>query len=170
MSLSATVTSATKAALLVQSGALVGMGVSGVDVALSGAGRISVAVGLAVAVACVSVWVGVTTSAVGFAPQAEVSITRKRKTISKFFLIKTSLSGKNGEGRQFHYIQKQDEKTIFQKLGLMFFSRKVFFKDMSLLLSRGDCFAPRNDIYDARGLNLQTSYPLDGNRDKICPT
>ena len=55
MSLSATVTSATKAALLVQSAGLVGMGVSGVAVAVlasaDGVGCASVAVGASVAVA-----------------------------------------------------------------------------------------------------------------------
>jgi len=51
MSLSAMVTSWTKAALLVQSGGLVGMGVSGVEVALACTEGVSVAVGASVAVA-----------------------------------------------------------------------------------------------------------------------
>jgi hypothetical protein len=113
------VTSATNAALLVQSGELVGMGVSGVEVALASTGGISVAAGVSVAVATrVSVKVGVTVSAGVCAPQAEVINTRKRKTTGKFFLIQTSfLFFSNGGGRQFHYIHKSDKKTTFQKTG-----------------------------------------------------
>jgi hypothetical protein len=119
ISLSAIVTSATKAALLVQSGELVGRGVSGVGVALASTDGVSVAVGLSVAVATrVSVTVGATGVAVSVGdclPQAEVINTRKRKTTSNFSLIKASLLFSNGAGRQFHYIHKSDKKTFFQE-------------------------------------------------------
>jgi hypothetical protein len=88
------VTSATKAALLVQSGELVGMGVSGVGVTLACADGVSVAVGTSVAVAArvsVSITAGAAVSTGDCAPHAEVINTTKRKTTSMFFLIKASI-------------------------------------------------------------------------------
>jgi hypothetical protein len=91
MSLSEMVTSATKAALLVQSAVLVGIGVSGVRVALACSGGDSVRVGDSVAGgACVAVGVGAAVSTGVCALQAEIINTRKRKTTSKFFFITTS--------------------------------------------------------------------------------
>jgi hypothetical protein len=88
------VTSATKAARLVQSGELVGMGVSGVVVALTWTDGVSVAVGASIAVAArvsVSITAGTAVSTGDCAPHAEVINTTKRKTTSDFFLIKTSI-------------------------------------------------------------------------------
>jgi hypothetical protein len=119
ISLSAMVTSATNAALFVQSGKLVGMGVSGVAAALASVGGISaVAVGASVATAgWVAVGGGAAVSTGVCVPQAEVIDTRKRKTTVKFFIIQTSFVLLNGEGRQFYYIHKSDEKITFQKIG-----------------------------------------------------
>jgi hypothetical protein len=83
--LSGMVTSATKAALLVQSGELVGMGVSGMGVELACTDGVFVAVGI-----WVSVKVGVMVSTEVRVPQAEVINTRKRKITSNFFLMGTS--------------------------------------------------------------------------------
>jgi len=101
-------------------GGLVGMGVSGVEVALACTEGVSVAVGASVAVAVavatsVSAKVGVTVSTGACAPQAEVVSTRKRKMTSNFLLMETSFLLLNGEGRQFHYIQKMTEKPFFNK-------------------------------------------------------
>jgi hypothetical protein len=91
MSLSAMVTSVTKAALLMQSAGLVGMGVSGVGVMLACAEGVSVVADASVAVAAwVAVRVGAAVSTAVCPPQAEISNTRKRKTTGKFFLIQTS--------------------------------------------------------------------------------
>jgi hypothetical protein len=121
ISLSAMVTSATKAALLVQSGELVGMGVSGVAVALACADGVSVAVvmtvGASVAIAArVSVTVGTAVSAGDRAPQAEVINTTKRQTTNNFFLIKTSIQFETAEEDNF-IIYKKYEKNIIQKTG-----------------------------------------------------
>jgi hypothetical protein len=89
------VTSATKDALLVHPGELVGMGVSGVDVGLACVDGVSVAVGASVAVdvgARVCVMVGVTVSTGARAPQAEVINAIKMKITSDFFLMETSFS------------------------------------------------------------------------------
>jgi len=103
-----------EAALLVQSGELVGMGVSGVGVA------IACTVGVFVAVATrVSVKVGVTVSTEVRAPQAEVINTRKRKITSNFIPHDYLLFIFIDRGKQFHYIHKMMKKNIFQKEGVM---------------------------------------------------
>jgi hypothetical protein len=110
------VTSATKAALLVQSGGLVGMGVSGVGVALACAEGISVAVGISIKTAVwVAVGVGAAVSTGACAPQAEVINTRKRKTSAKFFLIRVSFLDKTAEGDNFIIYTKAARNT-FQKI------------------------------------------------------
>jgi len=112
------VTSAIKEALFVQSGELVGMGVSGVEVAPDSADGVSVAVGALVAVDVatrVSVVVGVTVSTGARAPQAEVINTIKRKITSDFFLMETPSTIKL-QGRQSHYIQKAVEKPYSNKI------------------------------------------------------
>ena len=116
-SLSAMVTSATKAALLVQSGGLVGMGVSGVGVALACVEGTSVAVGISTKTAVwVAVGVGAAVSTGACVPQAEVINTRKRKTSAKFVLIRVSFLDKTAEGDNF-IIYTKATKSTFQKSG-----------------------------------------------------
>jgi hypothetical protein len=95
------VTSATKDALFVQPGALVGMGVCGVEVALASTEGVSVAVGgasVTVSVgAAVSVMGAVAASVGACAPQAEVSRTTKSKIALNVFFMQTSLDCYAGE-------------------------------------------------------------------------
>jgi hypothetical protein len=115
--LSGMVTSATKAALLVQFGSLVGTGVSGVGGTLTCADGVFVAAGIWVA-AVTSVFAGVDgvkVSTGDCAPQAESVIARQTKLTSNIFLIKTSFSFLNSGGRQFHYIHKMIKKTFVKK-------------------------------------------------------
>jgi hypothetical protein len=90
--LSAKVTSATKAALLMQPGGLVGIGVSGVEVALACADGVSVAMDASVTItAWVAVRVGAAVSTGVCALQAEITNAKNIKITSKIFFIKTPL-------------------------------------------------------------------------------
>jgi hypothetical protein len=95
----------TKAALFVQSAGLVGMGVSGVVVALAstdGVDGVSAAVGASVTVATrVSGVIGTAVSMGACVPQAGIVHTRKIKTTSNFFLIKTSFLFETAEEDNF---------------------------------------------------------------------
>jgi tetratricopeptide (TPR) repeat protein len=127
ISLSATVTSVTKAALLTQSAGLVGMRGCVVGVSLACAVGVSVPSGALVAVgvsvvaaAWVFVWVDAAVSTGACAPQADIISTRKIRVTGKFFLIKTSFLFLNGGGEQFHYIHKSSKKSTFSGLEVEF--------------------------------------------------
>jgi hypothetical protein len=109
--LSGKVTSATKAARLAQSGALVGIGMSTVNVGTISTACVSVAVGGISVGAAVCTGGLVTTGEVGSAafgaPQAEaVSIVMTRIN-SSFFFMEASLTTVNFSGFQTHYIHNQ---------------------------------------------------------------
>jgi hypothetical protein len=95
MLLSEIVTSVTKTALLVQSGGLVGMGVSGVGVWLGCSNGGSMAVGASVVAAawvCVGGAVAVAVSAGVGVLHAEINNIKKRQITSNILFIKNLLS------------------------------------------------------------------------------